>query len=68
MFLFLFISSLLFSQTESDSIQTPVKWNKSGTALFLANQSSFSNWTSGGQSSISGTIKINYNFNYYKKG
>ncbi|MEO2144041.1 MAG: DUF3078 domain-containing protein [Flavobacteriaceae bacterium] len=67
-FLFLFISSLLFSQTELDSIQTPVKWKKSGTALFLANQSSFSNWTSGGQSSISGTIKINYNFNYYKKG
>ena len=45
-----------------------MKWKKSGTALFLANQSSFSNWTSGGQSSISGTIKINYNFNYYKEG
>ena len=67
-FLFLFISSLLFPQTELDSIQNPVKWRKSGTALFLANQSSFSNWTSGGQSSISGTIKINYNFNYYKEG
>ena len=49
-------------------MQNPVKWKKSGTALFLANQSSFSNWTSGGQSSISGTIKINYNFNYYKEG
>ncbi|MGY8945826.1 MAG: DUF3078 domain-containing protein [Flavobacteriales bacterium] len=64
----LFLNSFLFSQTESDSIQTPVKWKRSGTALFLVNQSSFSNWTSGGQSSISGTLKINYNFNYYDNG
>ena len=45
----LFISSHSFSQEDSDS-----KWKNSGNAIFLVNQSSFSNWTSGGQSSISG--------------
>ena len=55
----LFISSPLFSQDEIES-----KWKNSGNAVFLVNQSSFSNWTSGGQSSISGTLKIDYNFNY----
>ena len=66
--LFLFLSGFLFSQTEIDSTQTSIKWKKSGNAIFLVNQSSFSNWTSGGQSSISGTLKINYNFNYYDNG
>ena len=59
----LFISSPLFSQDEIES-----KWKNSGNAVFLVNQSSFSNWTSGGQSSISGTLKIDYNFNYADNG
>ena len=59
----LFISSHSFSQEDSDS-----KWKNSGNAIFLVNQSSFSNWTSGGQSSISGTLKIDYNFNYADNG
>ena len=61
--IFLFINSLLFSQEEEDS-----KWKNSGNAIFLVNQSSFSNWSSGGQSSISGTLKIDYNFNYTDNG
>ena len=65
---FLILSSFLFSQAEIDSINNPIKWKRSGNGLFLVNQSSFSNWSSGGQSSISGTIKINYNFNYYDNG
>jgi hypothetical protein len=59
----LFISNPLFSQDEIES-----KWKNSGNAVFLVNQSSFSNWTSGGQSSISGTLKIDYNFNYADNG
>jgi len=49
----LFISTPLFSQDEIES-----KWKNSGNAVFLVNQSSFSNWTSGGQSSISELLKL----------
>ena len=63
-FTFIFFTTLSFSQ--SDDI--PEKWKNSGTALFLVNQSSFSNWSAGGQSSISGTLKIDYNFNYSDNG
>ena len=52
----------------SQSNDIPEKWKNSGNALFLVNQSSFSNWTSGGQSSVSGTLKIDYNFNYSDNG
>ena len=52
----------------SQSNDIPEKWKNSGNALFLINQSSFSNWTSGGQSSISGTLKIDYNFDYSDNG
>ena len=61
---FLFLTNLLFSQSND----IPEKWKNSGNALFLVNQSSFSNWTSGGQSSISGTLKVDYNFNYSDNG
>ncbi|MDA9318887.1 DUF3078 domain-containing protein [Flavobacteriaceae bacterium] len=60
----LFISTLVFSQDEIEE----KKWKKSGNAVFLVNQSSFSNWTSGGQSSISGTLKVDYNYNYSDNG
>ena len=52
----------------SQSNDIPEKWKNSGNALFLVNQSSFSNWTSGGQSSVSGTLKIDYTFNYSDNG
>ena len=52
----------------SQSNDIPEKWKNSGNALFLINQSSFNNWTSGGQSSVSGTLKIDYNFNYSDNG
>ena len=61
---FLFLTNLLFSQSND----IPENWKNSGNALFLINQSSFSNWTSGGQSSVSGTLKIDYNFNYSDNG
>jgi hypothetical protein len=41
-------------------------WNKTGKVTFLFNQSSFSNWVSGGDNSIAGNLKFNYEFNYKK--
>ena len=58
----------LHSQKEikKDSLET--NWNLSGKFTFLGNQSSESYWTAGGQTSVSGTIKIDYDFNYDKDG
>ena len=64
----LFFTIIVANFSYSQSNDKPEKWKNSGTALFLVNQSSFSNWTSGGQSSISGTLKIDYNFNYADNG
>ena len=43
-------------------------WNKSGKLTFLINQTAFSNWTSGGENSIAGTLALDYNLNYYSNG
>ena len=55
-------------QKESDSIELKSNWVKSGKFTFLGNQSSYSYWTAGGQTSISGTIKIDYDFNFENNG
>lgn len=44
--------------------EKPNGWVKKGMFTFLANQASFNNWLAGGQSSISGNISVNYDFNY----
>jgi hypothetical protein len=41
-------------------------WKKGGTFTFLFNQSSFSNWIAGGENAVSGTLGVNYDFNYAK--
>ncbi|MCX2681242.1 DUF3078 domain-containing protein [Galbibacter sp. EGI 63066] len=41
-------------------------WTKGGTFTFLLNQSAFSNWVAGGQNNVSGTLGVNYDFNYLK--
>lgn len=52
--------------------QTPVvadttkTWTIHGENTFLINQSSFSNWASGGVNSVAGNILFNYDFNYKK--
>jgi len=51
-----------------DSTNVKNNWNKSGNFTFLGNQSSYSYWTAGGQTSISGTIKIDYDFNFENNG
>ncbi|MGB0879441.1 MAG: DUF3078 domain-containing protein [Polaribacter sp.] len=60
--LFLFSISI-FCQQKKDSVQ---RWKVTGKLTFLLNQSSFSNWTSGGENTIAGNININYDFNYKK--
>lgn len=42
-------------------------WNKEGKASLLFNQSSFQNWTSGGENNISGTTSVNFKADYAKK-
>lgn len=41
-------------------------WTKGGNISLLFNQSAFSNWVAGGENNISGTLGINYDFNYLK--
>lgn len=66
LFSFFSISTVAFSQEKKDSI--PEKnWKITGVFTFLFNQSSFTNWSSGGDNTIAGTFLINYDFNY-KKG
>ena len=43
-------------------------WQKSGKTSFLINQTAFSNWVSGGENSVAGTLSVDYNLNYYKNG
>ena len=71
---YLTIIILLFSlvdvQSQKDNIQDTINknWLLSGKFTFLGNQSSYSYWTAGGQTSVSGTIKIDYDFSYDKNG
>ena len=41
-------------------------WKRSGNISFLFNQSAFNNWLAGGTNNISGTLGLNYDFNYTK--
>ena len=66
-FLFL-ILNVLSQEKAIDSTNIKNNWNKSGNFTFLGNLSSYSYWTAGGQTSISGTIKIDYDFNFENNG
>jgi len=57
------LSTSAVSQQKKDSIP-PSKWKANGQFSFIFNQSSFSDWRSGGDNSISGNFRINYLFNY----
>ena len=41
-------------------------WRTKGIVTLLFNQSSFNNWIAGGEDSFSGTLGVNYDFNYKK--
>lgn len=51
--------------SQNDSIK---KWSVTGRAVFLFNQTAFSNWTSGGENTVAGNIGLNYDFNYKNEG
>lgn len=67
-FLLVFFVALTsaFAQDESADDTLKELWSKSGNVSLLFNQSAFSNWVAGGQNSVSGTLGINYDFNYLK--
>lgn len=54
--------STVFSQENLEE----KNWKISGENTFLINQSSFSNWASGGINSFSGNLVLNYDLNYKK--
>lgn len=68
--LFLLFFTLLalnsYSQKKKkDTVSIP-KWKINGRFAFVLNQSSFSNWASGGENTVAGNINVNYDFNYKK--
>jgi len=62
---FLTVSFIGFSQETEEETPKEV-WKKAGTVTILFNQSAFSNWAAGGEDNISGTLGLNYDFNYSK--
>ncbi|WP_445748484.1 DUF3078 domain-containing protein [Polaribacter sp.] len=61
--LFTLLALNSFSQKKKDSIP---KWKMHGRFAFIFNQSSFSNWASGGENTVAGNINVNYDLNYKK--
>jgi len=65
----LFFTLSVFAQEKTtDTTELKSNWNNTGKFTFLGNQSSYSYWTAGGQTSLSGTIKIDYDFNFENNG
>ncbi len=65
----LLVGTLASAQDEKEPLQqtdTTKAWTAKGVVTLLLNQSSFSNWAAGGENNISGTVGVNYNFNYKK--
>lgn len=57
---------LSINAQEKKKEETKDGWNKEGNISFLFNQSAFNNWLAGGVNNISGTLSLNYDFNYTK--
>jgi len=62
--LFMFLVSVSHSQKKKQDTVPQPKWKVSGRLNFIFNQSSFSNWASGGQNTVAGNMNLNYDFNY----
>nr|WP_297308087.1 DUF3078 domain-containing protein [uncultured Flavobacterium sp.] len=60
-----FLTSM--AQTKHDSLDIK-RWKITGTNSLTGNQSSFNNWQIGGTSNLTINARINYDFNYQKKG
>ena len=61
-----FLFGFIFSYAQETDEEDVKNWKKEGTITFLLNQSAFHNWIAGGQNNISGTLGVNYDFNYLK--
>ena len=54
-------------ETVTDTVaDTGRYWKSKGNISLLFNQSSFTNWTAGGENNLSGNLGINYDLNYKK--
>lgn len=62
----LLFGALTVNAQEKKEEQPKEGWKRSGNISFLFNQSAFNNWLAGGQNNISGTLGLNYDFNYVK--
>lgn len=62
---FTLLSGCIISVSAQENLEEK-NWKISGENTFLINQSSFSNWASGGINSFSGNLMLNYDFNYKK--
>ncbi len=62
---FVLLSFFTFSQEKKKKTFEP-KWKVLGRTSFIFNQSSFSNWTAGGENTVAGNLTVNYDFNYKK--
>ena len=51
---------------ELNSENSLKEWSGEGRFTFLLNQSSYSNWISGGENTVAANILVNYDFNYKK--
>lgn len=51
-------------KNEKNKIIKP--WSVEGRFTFIFNQSSFTNWASGGDNTVAGNVVINYDFDYVK--
>ena len=63
--LLVFATSFYAQKKKKDTLPIP-KWKIHGKFGFVFNQSTFSNWTSGGENTVAGDINVNYDFNYKK--
>lgn len=65
--LLILVSYASFSQQKKKKEVPQPKWKIKGKFAFIFNQSSFSNWASGGENTVAGNLNVNYDFNYKKK-
>ncbi len=61
-----FLLAAMVTNAQEETEEPIEGWNKKGNFSFLFNQSAFDNWLAGGTNSISGTLGLNYDFNYLK--
>ncbi|WP_299666144.1 DUF3078 domain-containing protein [uncultured Polaribacter sp.] len=66
LFLILLATTSYSQKKKKDTLPKP-KWKINGRFAFIFNQSSFSNWASGGENTVAGNMNLNYDFNYKKK-